>query len=282
MIGRDTKKEGNKRGKKRSGRKTAPRTNVRKVFQLYNQRRLRPSWTTIFSNAIAAKAIHPVIAGRKFQRFSWPRISWPVVVLVDLASGTRRGETLRSRIDRCASPSSPSIRVHASRVKRGRESRKKKKKGEESRGEVLFAGRRRRITGAKGDRVGLGRERRWPIKPFPSSTPPAFLCPIYEAKFRPSARPVVFVCVFVVRPSVTKLDANVSAKGKPSVNGWGRKNRGFLLASCTGPFFSVGQKRRLIRKLAGEENGRFERKTSQRQFPSDRGHSRSTDPFSFD
>lgn len=169
MIGRDTKKEGNKRGKKRSGRKTAPRTNVRKVFQLYNQRRLRPSWTTIFSNAIAAKAIHPVIAGRKFQRFSWPRISWPVVVLVDLASGTRRGETLRSRIDRCASPSSPSIRVHASRVKRGRESRKKKKKGEESRGEVLFAGRRRRITGAKGDRVGLGRERRWPIKPFPSS-----------------------------------------------------------------------------------------------------------------
>lgn len=160
----------------------------------------------------------------------------------------------------------PSLRVHASRVERGRESRKKKKKGEESRGEVLFAGRRRRISGAKGDRVGLGRERRWPIKPFPSSTPPAFLCPIYEAKFRPSARPVVFVCVFVVRPSVTKLDANVSAKGKPSVNGWGRKNRGFLLASCTGPFFSVGQKRRLIRKLAGEENGRFERKTSQRQF----------------
>lgn len=146
----------------------------------------------------------------------------------------------------------PPLRVHASRVERGKESRKKKKKGEESRGEVLFAGRRRRITGAKGDRVGLGRERRWPIKPFPSSTPPAFLCPIYEAKFRPSARPVVFVCVFVVRPSVTKLDANVSAKGKPSVNGWGRKNRGFLLASCTGPFFSVGQKRRLIRKLAGE------------------------------
>lgn len=177
----------------------------------------------------------------------------------------------------------PPLRVHASRMKRGRESRKKKKKkGEENRGEVLFAGRRRRISGAKGDRVGLGRERRWPIKPFPSSTPPAFLCPIYEAKFRPSARPVVFVCVFVVRPSVTKLDANVSAKGKPSVNGWGRKNRGFLLASCTGPFFSVGQKRRLIRKLAGEENGRFERKTSQRQFPSDRGHSRSTDPFSFD
>lgn len=118
VIGRDTKKEGNKRGKKRSGRKTAPRTNVRKVFQLYNQRRLRPSWTTIFSNAIAAKAIHPVIAGRKFQRFSWPRISWPVVVLVDLASGTRRGETLRSRIDRCASPSSPSARVSRGSRKR--------------------------------------------------------------------------------------------------------------------------------------------------------------------
>lgn len=47
---------------------------------------------------------------------------------------------------------------------------------------------------------------------------------------------------------------------------------GFLLAS--GPFFPVGQKRR--RKLEGE-NGRFEGKTSPRQFPPV-DHARSTDP----
>lgn len=110
----------------------------------------------------------------------------------------------------------------------------------------------RRITGAKGDRTGLGRERRWPIKPSPPTPSSSWLPLSYlrAAKFRPSARwPVVFVYVFVVRPSVTKLDANVSAKGKPSVNG--RKKRGAWLSSCFGPILPGGPK--ATTKVGGRE-----------------------------
>lgn len=86
----------------------------------------------------------------------------------------------------------------------------------------------------------------------PSCLPLSYL---RAAKFRPSARLVVFVYVFVVRPSVTKLDANVSAKGKPSLNGWGRKNR---LSSCTHSSRCTGPKATTNTtgaKVGGEEEG---------------------------
>ena len=99
-------------------------------------------------------------------------------------------------------------------------------------------------------------QRRWPIKPFSPSLPrsnarftrvPSSYGIVLPGKVSAICRLLVFVYVFVVRPSVTKLDANVSAKGKPSPKGASERGRGrengaswlssWYSVSTTGQFF---------------------------------------------